>query len=104
MDEDRKSLLERMMEATQDTVSKVQREVSQSSMASATKERASAVRTRTQAAAVSGLQLATRDDVVRLQASLDRVEAALADIAGRLPEKPAKPRAAKPKPPDTPAE
>jgi hypothetical protein len=103
MDEDRKSLLERMMEATQDTVSKVQREVSQSSMASATKERATAVRTRTQAAAVSGLQLATRDDVVRLQASLDRVEAALADIAGRIPEKP-KPRAAKPKPPDAPAE
>lgn len=97
--EDRKSLLERMMEVTEDTVNRVQKEVSQSSMVNATKERATAVRNRTQAAAASQLSLATQEDMARLQASLDRVEAALADIVSRLPDKPARTRQTKPKAP-----
>ena len=40
---------------------------------------------------MSQLQVATREDVARLQASLDRVEAALNDLAKRMPE--SKPRA-----------
>ncbi len=96
--DDRKSLLERVMGATEDTVSRVQSEVSQSTVVAATRERASAVRQRAQAAALSQLPLATQEDVARLQASLDRVEAALADINRKLPAKPAPRRTTKPKP------
>ena len=80
----------------------VQQEMSQSTVVNATKERATAMRQRAQQAAMSQLQVATRDDVARLQASLDRVEAALNDLAKRLPE--SKPRARTRAPKSTDAE
>jgi len=49
-------------------------------------------------AAMSQLQLATREDVARLQASLDRVEAALNDLGKRLPESKPRTRSRAPKP------
>ncbi len=58
---------------------------------------------RAQAAALSQLNLATRDDVARIQASLDRIEAAVNDLAKRLPAaRAAKPRASRAK--STPAQ
>jgi len=96
--DDRKTLLERVMGATEETVSRVQSEVSHSTVVNATRERASAVRQRAQAAALSQFPLATQEDVARLQAQLDRVEAALAEIARKLPDKPARTRTTKPKP------
>ncbi|HEY2869628.1 MAG TPA: hypothetical protein VGJ11_08960 [Gaiellales bacterium] len=69
----------------------------QSPSVSATKERAHAVRHRAQTAALSQLHLATQDDVARLQASLDRIEAAVNDLAKRMPDEKAaaRPRAAR---------
>jgi hypothetical protein len=97
--DDRKKILERVMEATDATRTRVQQEVAQSPMVSATKERAQAVRHRAQTAALSQLHLATREDVARIQASLDRIEAAVNDLAKRVPEaRPAKPRATRSKP------
>jgi hypothetical protein len=90
--DDRKTLLERMMGATEETVSRVQSEVAQSTVVAATRERASAVRQRAQAAALSQLPLATQEDIARLQAQLDRVEAALADLSRKLPDKPTRTR------------
>ena len=55
--DDRKKILERVMEATDATRTRVQQEVSQSPMVSATKERAQAVRQRAQTAALSQLHL-----------------------------------------------
>ncbi len=96
--DDRKSIIDRVMEARDATVSRVQQGV-QSPGVSATKERAVAVRQRAQTAALSQLHLATREDVARLQASLDRIEAAVNDLAKRLPEaKAARPRATRAKP------
>lgn len=98
--DDRKSIIDRITEVTEETVSRVQHEVSHRNVVAATRERAGAVRERAQRAAIGQLQLATHEDVARLQASLDRIEAALADLAGKVPSKPApKPRskpAAKP--------
>jgi hypothetical protein len=97
--DDRKKILERVMEATDATRTRVQQEVAQSPMVSATKERAQAVRHRAQTAALSQLHLATREDIVRMQASLDRIEAAVNDLAKRVPEaRTAKPRATRSKP------
>ena len=97
MDDDRKTIFDRISGATEETVARVQQEVSQSAVVNATRERAQAVRQRAQAAAVSQLQLATADDVARIQASLDRIEAAVSDLAKRIPEKPRpRPRASKP--------
>ena len=96
--DDRKKILERVMEATDATRTRVQQEVSQSPMVSATKERAQAVRHRAQTAALSQLHLATREDIVRMQASLDRIEAAVNDLAKRVPAtRAAKPKKTKPK-------
>jgi hypothetical protein len=93
--DDRKSIIDRVLEARDATVNRVQQGVQSPSM-SATKERAQAVRHRAQTAALSQLHLATREDVARIQASLDRIEAAVNDLAKRLPEeKPARPRAAR---------
>ncbi|HYX83801.1 MAG TPA: hypothetical protein VE777_02425 [Gaiellales bacterium] len=95
--DDRKSIIDRITEATEETVARVQQEMSQSSVVNATRERASAVRQRAQQAAISQLPVATRDDIARLQASIDRIEAAVNDLAKRLPEKPApRSRAKKP--------
>jgi hypothetical protein len=97
--DDRKKILERVMEATDATRSRVQQEVAQNPMMSATKERAQAVRQRAQTAALSQLHLATREDVARIQASLDRIEAAVNDLAKRVPQaRAAKPRATRSKP------
>jgi hypothetical protein len=97
--DDRKKILERVMEATDATRTRVQQEVAQSPMVSATKERAQAVRQRAQTAALSQLHLATREDVARIQASLDRIEAAVNDLAKRVPQaRAAKPRATRSKP------
>jgi len=97
--DDRKKILERVMEATDATRTRVQQEVAQSPMVSATKERAQAVRQRAQTAALSQLHLATREDVARIQASLDRIEAAVNDLAKRVPPaRVAKPRATRSKP------
>jgi hypothetical protein len=96
MDDDRKTLVERVVAATNDKVNRVQNDVT--SVVSATGDRATAVRQKAQQAA-SSLPLATREDVARLQESLDRIEAALADLTAK-PAKPApRPRAAKPKAP-----
>jgi uncharacterized coiled-coil protein SlyX len=93
--DDRKTIIDRVMEARDATVSRVQQGV-QSPSVSATKERARAASQRAQIAALSQLHVATRDDVARLQASLDRIEAAVNDLAKRMPEeKPARPRAAR---------
>jgi hypothetical protein len=93
--DDRKSIIDRVMEARDATVNRVQ-QGAQSPSVSATKERASAARHRAQTAALSQLHLATREDVARLQASLDRIEAAVNDLAERVPEaKPARPRTAR---------
>jgi hypothetical protein len=89
--DDRKNIIDRITGATEETVARVQQEMSQNTVVNGAKERASAMRQRAQQAAMSQLQLATRDDVARLQASLDRVEAALTDLAKRMPE--SKPRA-----------
>jgi hypothetical protein len=97
--DDRKNIMDRVLEATDATRSRVQQEVAQSPMVSATKERALAVRQRAQTAALSQLHLATREDIARIQASLDRIEAAVNDLARRVPEpRAAKPRAPRPKP------
>lgn len=99
--DDRKKILDRVMEATDATRTRVQQEVAQSPMVSATKERAQAVRQRAQTAALSQLHLATREDVARMQASLDRIEAAVNDLAKRVPQaRAAKPRATRSKPAD----
>ena len=90
--------LSRPRKGTEDTVARVQQEMSQSTVVNATKERATAMRQRAQQAAMSQLQVATREDVARLQASLDRVEAALNDLAKRLPESKPRPRPRAPKP------
>jgi hypothetical protein len=93
--DDRKTIIDRVLEARDATVNRVQQGV-QSPSVSATKERALAVRDRAQTAALSQLHLATREDVARLQASLDRIEAAVNDLAKRVPEeKAARPRAAR---------
>jgi hypothetical protein len=97
--DDRKNIIDRITGATEETVQRVQQEMSQSTVVTATKERATAMRLRAQQAAMSQLQLATRDDVARLQASLDRVEAALNDLAKRLPESKPRSRPRAPKPP-----
>jgi hypothetical protein len=97
--DDRKSLIERVVGATEETVTRVQHEVTNSAVLSATRERASAARTKAQQAALNQLQLATRDDIAALQASLDRIEAAVSDLAKRLPKAEQRPRA-KPKPPE----
>ena len=90
--------MDRITGATEGTVARVQQEMSQSTVVTATKERASAMRQRAQQAAMSQLQLATREDVARLQASLDRVEAALNDLAKRMPESKPRTRSRAPKP------
>ena len=90
--------MDRINSATEGTVQRVQQEMSQNTVVTATKERATAMRLRAQQAAMSQLQLATREDVARLQASLDRVEAALNDLSKRLPESKPRTRSRAPKP------
>ena len=100
--DDRKSIIDRVMEARDATVNRVQQGV-QSPSVSATRERAQAVRQRAQTAALSQLHLATQEDIARIQASLDRIEAAVNDLAKRLPDAKPAPRSratrAKPKTP-----
>jgi ubiquinone biosynthesis protein UbiJ len=91
MEEDRKNAIGRVVE-------RVGTVTAQSQVVSATKERASAVGSKARAATVGQLQLATREDVDRLQETLDRLEAKLNDLAERLPAKPAKARPRRTKP------
>jgi hypothetical protein len=101
--DDRKTIIDRVLEATDATKSRVSQGVSGSPMVSATRERAESVRQRAQSAAMSQLNLVTREDVARIQASLDRIEAAVNDLAKRVPEaRAAKPRAPRAK--STPAQ
>ena len=95
MEDDRKTLVERVVDATNEKVTRVQNEVNP--VVSATRDRANHVRSIAQQAA-GALPLATRDDIARLQDSVDRIEAALADLTKKQ-AKPAarRPRAAKPK-------
>ncbi|HLK43145.1 MAG TPA: hypothetical protein VKV34_07365 [Thermoleophilia bacterium] len=88
--EDDKSRLDRVIEAAGERVSRVGQDLVQSPVVTATRDRANAVAERAQKVALSQMQVATREDVARLQASLDRIEAVLADLAGRVPagEKP----------------
>ncbi|HEU0192992.1 MAG TPA: hypothetical protein VFQ71_02265 [Gaiellales bacterium] len=90
MEEDRKNAIGRVVE-------RVGTVTAQSQVVSVTKERASAVGSKARAATVGQLQLATREDVDRLQETLDRLEAKLNDLAERLPAKPAKARPRRPK-------
>ena len=91
--DDHKSIIDRVLEARDATVNRVQQGV-QSPTVSATRERAQAVRQRAQTAALSQLHLATQEDIARIQAALDRIEAAVNDLAKRLPdEKSTRPRA-----------
>jgi len=96
--DDRKNIIDRLTGATEGTVARVQQEMSQNTVVTSTKERASAMRQRAQQAAISQLHLATREDVARLQASLDRVEAALNDLAKRMPASKPRTRWRAPKP------
>ena len=70
MDDERK-LFDKLMEATEGAMASLQREVTQASA-------------RAQQAARAQLQLATSEDVARLQATLDRIEAGLSEANRRL--------------------
>jgi hypothetical protein len=83
MGDEGKSMVDRVIEAAETAVARMQQEVTQSPVLSATRERAQQVRSRAQTA-VTQLPLATADDVARIQASLDRIEAAVNDIAREL--------------------
>jgi hypothetical protein len=96
--DDHKSIIDRITGATEETVARVQQEMSQSTVVNATRERASAMRQRAQQAAMTQLQVATREDIARLQASLDRIEAAVNDLAKRMPASKPRARQRAPKP------
>ncbi len=103
MDEERKGLVERVVEATNDRVNRVQNDVGP--VVSATRDRASAMQRKAQEVAAA-LPLATREDVAQLQGTLDRIEALLAELVeqGRKPTPRRKPAAtAKPSPDEEPA-
>jgi hypothetical protein len=99
MDDERKTLVERVVDATNDRVTRVQNEVNP--VVSATRDRATAVRNKAQQAA-GALPLATREDIARLQESVDRIEATLADLAKKSKPAARKPRTTKPKQAATP--
>jgi hypothetical protein len=88
--EEQKNLMGRVKGTAGDPVN----QVTNSSMMSATRERASAVTNKARTVAFDQLHLVSREDLTRLEDSLLRIEAALADLAERLPERsPAKARA-----------
>ena len=96
MDDDRKGLVERIVDATNDRVTKVQNDVGP--VVSASRDRATAVRMKAQEVAAA-LPLATREDVAKLQGSLDRIEALLAELVKQGEKPAARKRApARPKP------
>lgn len=89
MQDEQKNLIDRAKGAAGGTVN----QVTNSSVMTSTRERASAVTQKARSVAFEGLHLVSREDLARLEASLERIEAAVADLAERLPEKPAgKPR------------
>src|SRR5919202_367135 len=83
-EDDRRSVVDRVLDVAESAMARVQQEMAGSPVVAATKERAQAVRDRAQTAAKAQLQLASAEDVARLQASLDRIEAAVNDIALEL--------------------
>lgn len=89
MQEDQKNLIDRAKGAAGGTVN----QVTQSSVMTSTRERASAVTQKARSVAFEGLHLVSREDLARLEASLERIETALAELSERVSEKPAaKPR------------
>jgi hypothetical protein len=83
-------LKDRVAKVKDDATRRVQGEVAASPVVSATRERAQAA-----GRAASNLLPATREDVQRVQASLDRIEAELVHLTARLEElKPAPRRSA----------
>jgi hypothetical protein len=73
------SLKERVARATEDVARKVQTEVGSSQVVSATRERAQGA-----AQVAMGVLPATREDIARMQESLDRIEAALVHLTARV--------------------
>jgi hypothetical protein len=69
----------RVARATEDVARKVQTEVGGSQVVSATRERAQGA-----AQVALGVLPATREEIARLQESLDRVEAALVHLTARV--------------------
>jgi polyhydroxyalkanoate synthesis regulator phasin len=88
MEPDQKGLLERMSRVAGDAAGKVQQEVAQPVVDAAKVKTRAGVR-RAQQAALNQFPLATQDDVARLQAEIDRLEAALLDVQAQLAAKPA---------------
>ena len=72
-------LKDRVVKVKDDATRRVQGEVAASPVVSATRERAQAA-----GRAATSLLPATREDVQRVQASLDRIEAELVHLAARL--------------------
>jgi hypothetical protein len=70
MSEERR-LIDRVVEATETAMTRMQQEMTQMTQ-------------RASQAASSNLPVATRDDVARLQASLDRIEAAVNDLTAEM--------------------
>src|SRR5437764_1670989 len=72
------SLRDKVARATEDVARRVQHEVAGRPVVSSTRERAQGA-----AQAAFGVLPATREDVARLQESLDRIEAALIHLTAR---------------------
>jgi polyhydroxyalkanoate synthesis regulator phasin len=87
MEPDQNGLLERMSRIAGDAAGKVQQEVAQPVVDAAKVKTRAGVR-RAQQAALNQFPLATQDDIARLQSSIDRLEAALADVQAQLEAKP----------------
>ena len=73
------SLRDKVARATEDVARRVQHEVAGRPVVSSTRERAQGA-----AQAAFGVLPATREDVARLQESLDRIEAALIHLTARV--------------------
>jgi hypothetical protein len=87
------SLKERVARVTEDVARKMQTEVGSSQVVSATRERAQGA-----AHVALGVLPATREDIARLQESLDRIETALVHLTARVDGMAAKPPKPKPAP------
>jgi hypothetical protein len=73
------SLKERVARATEDVARRVQTEVGGKQVVSATRERAQGA-----AQVAMGVLPATREDMARMQESLDRIEAAIVHLTARV--------------------
>jgi hypothetical protein len=73
------SIKERVARATEDVARKVQTDIGGRQVVSATRERAQGA-----AQVAMGVLPATREDIARIQESLDRIEAALVHLTARV--------------------